>query len=163
MPAQESTSVGIDLVSVSRIEAILERWGDRFLKRIFTRAEVDYCRSRHSPARSLAARFAAKEAFFKAVSGLNAGRSGHGSEHLSGGKGRSPDKGRTQPGGAAGIRFTDVEVVIEPGGAPRLVSTGAAKEALGRSRASVSLSHEEDMAVAIVITSPEITTPEVSG
>ena len=117
------------------------------MNRIFTRAEGDYCKSRHSPARSLAARFAAKEAFFKAVSGLNASRGDGGSE------GRS----------TVGIRFKDVEVVIEPEGAPRLKSSGAAKEALGRSRASVSLSHEEDMAIAIVITSPEITSPEVSG
>jgi holo-[acyl-carrier protein] synthase len=151
MPVQDNMSVGIDLVSVSRIERILERWGDKFLDRIFTRAEVDYCKSRHSPARSLAARFAAKEAFFKAVSGLNSGR----------GAGR--EEGDSRPEAAAAIRFKDVEVVIEPGGAPRLVSTGAAKEALGGSRASVSLSHEEDMAVAIVITSPEINSPEVSG
>jgi holo-[acyl-carrier protein] synthase len=157
MPVQDKMSVGIDLVSVSRIEAILERWGDRFLKRIFTRVEVDYCRSRHSPARSLAARFAAKEAFFKAVSGLRAGRGDDESGD------RSRDEGRIQPKGSEVIRFTDVEIVIAPGGAPRLISRGAAKALLGRSRASVSLSHEEDMAIAIVITSPEIISPEVSG
>jgi phosphopantetheine--protein transferase-like protein len=149
MPAQDSISVGIDLVSVSRVESIIDRWGDRFLDRIFTRAEVEYCMSRHCPARSLAARFAAKEAFFKAVSGLSAGRADAG--------GGSGDK---EPGA---IRFKDVEIMIEPGEAPRLVSKGAAREALGKSRASVSLSHEEDMAVAIVITSPEIISPEVSG
>ena len=79
------------------------------------------------------------------------------------------DAGANRRGGEAAIRFKDVEIVIEPNGAPRLVSTGAAQEALSGSRASVSLSHEEDMAVAIVITSPEIkpspeiNTPEVSG
>ena len=161
MPAQDSISVGIDLVSVSRMESILDRWGDRFLNRIFTRAEVDYCASRHSPARSLAARFAAKEAFFKAVSGLSSARSEGASR--AGSQGAGLDNGRILPRAPAGIRFTDVEVVIEPGGAPRLRSRGAAAEALGRSRASVSLSHEEDMAVAIVITSPEIISPEVSG
>jgi holo-[acyl-carrier-protein] synthase len=139
MPAQDSISVGIDLVSVSRVESILDKWGDRFLDRIFTRAEVDYCRSRHCPARSLAARFAAKEAFFKAVSG------------------GSPERN------AAGIRFKDVEVVMEANGAPRLESSGAARDALGGARASVSLSHEKDLAVAIVITSPETISPEVSG
>jgi len=139
MPAPDSISVGIDLVSVSRLESILERWGDRFLRRVFTGAEVDYCAFRHCPARSLAARFAAKEAFFKAVSG--------------GGRGKS----------AAPIRFKDVEVIIEPNGAPRLKSRGAAREALGGCLASVSLSHEQDLAVAIVITFPTITSPEVSG
>jgi len=147
MPAQDSISVGIDLVSVSRMESILDRWGDRFLRRIFTRAEADYCRSRHCPARSLAARFAAKEAFFKAVSGLNSAR--------------SEGTGRNE--GPAGIRFKDVEVVMEPNGAPRLKSSGAARDALGGARASLSLSHEQDLAVAIVITSPEIKSTEVSG
>jgi holo-[acyl-carrier-protein] synthase len=139
MPAQDSISVGIDLVSVSRVESIIDKWGDRFLDRVFTRAEVDYCRSRHCPARSLAARFAAKEAFFKAVSG------------------GSPERS------AAGIRFKDIEVVTEPNGAPRLKSSGTASDALGGAKASVSLSHEQDLAVAIVITSPIITSPEVSG
>ncbi len=143
MLARDSISVGIDLVSVSRVESILSRWGDRFLERVFTRAEVDYCRSRHCPARSLAARFAAKEAFFKAVSGLNFARS----------------EGK----GTAGIRFRDVEVVIEPNGAPRLEPTGAALEALGGARASVCISDEQYLAVAIVITSPETISPEVSG
>lgn len=138
MPAQNGIGVGIDLVSVPRVQSILERWGDRFLKRVFTRAEVDYCRSRHSPARSLAARFAAKEAFFKAVSGMGGGS-------------------------AEGMRFNDVEVVIGADGAPRLITSGGAKVALGGSRASLSLSHEQDMAVAIVITSPESKSPEVSG
>jgi phosphopantetheine--protein transferase-like protein len=139
MPGKHNMSVGIDLVSISRIQAILDRWGDRFLDRIFTRSEVDYCKSRHSPARSLAARFAAKEAFFKAVSGFDSAED------------------------AAAIRFKDVEVMFEPNGAPRLVSTGAAREALGGRLASVSLSHEKDMATAIVILSPEVISPEVSG
>jgi phosphopantetheine--protein transferase-like protein len=139
MPSKDSMSVGIDLVSVSRVESILDRWGDRFLNRIFTRAEVDYCISRHCPASSLAARFAAKEAFFKAVSGGSPGQS------------------------VAGIRFKDVEVVMEANGAPRLKPSGAARDALGESLVSVSLSHEKDMAVAIVVTSPVFKSPEVSG
>jgi phosphopantetheine--protein transferase-like protein len=139
MCAQDSISVGIDLVSVSRIESILDRWGDRFLDRVFTTAEVDYCRARHSPARSLAARFAAKEAFFKAVSG------------------RLPGSERPV------IPFKDVEVLTEANGAPRLKPRRAASEALRGAQASVSLSHEQDLAVAIVITSPETRSPEVSG
>jgi holo-[acyl-carrier protein] synthase len=120
--------VGIDLVSIKRIEGIVDRWGPRFLKRVFTRGEIEYCETRYAPAESLAARFAAKEAFIKAVSG-------------------------TGPGG---IRHRDVEIEVDGRGRPRLRPHGAAKTALGESGTSVSLSHEGDLAVAIVITCPEV-------
>lgn len=120
--------VGIDLVSIKRIELMVGRWGRRFLERVFTRAEIEYCESRYAPAGSLAARFAAKEAFIKAVSG-------------------------TRPGG---IRYRDVEVVVNGHGVPRLRPRGTAKTALGESHTSVSLSHEGDLAVAVVITCPEV-------
>ena len=60
---------GIDIVSVSRFERALTRWGERFSRRLFTEAEVEYCNSRKRPAEHLAARFAAKEALFKALGG----------------------------------------------------------------------------------------------
>ena len=123
-----SLGVGIDLVSITRIERMVGRWGRRFLDRVFTRHEIEYCEGRYAPAGSLAARFAAKEAFIKAVSGLRPG----------------------------GIRYRDVEVVVNDHGVPRLRSHGTAKTALGRSHARVSLSHEGDLAVAIVITCPEV-------
>jgi len=120
--------VGIDLVSIKRIEHVVERWGRRFLERIFTDAEIDYCESRYAPAGSLAARFAAKEAFIKAVSGT----------------------------GQVGIRYRDIEVVVNKRGVPGLKARGTAKAAVGESDTRVSLSHEGDLAVAIVITSPEV-------
>lgn len=129
MSETDGISVGIDLVSVARIESILDRWGERFLKRVFTGAEADYCAARHDPARSLAARFAAKEAFIKAVS----------------------------KGGSRGIRYRDIEVVVGSDGTPTLRPRRAAETALGGLRASLSLSHEQDLAIAIVITSPEVT------
>ena len=58
---------GIDLVFIPRFEKITRKWEDRFLDRVFTRAEKDICLRRANPAASLAARFAAKEAFFKAA------------------------------------------------------------------------------------------------
>ncbi len=61
------SGVGIDMVSVQRLKSAVERWGDRFLNRIFTRNEIDYSYKRIEPYASLAARFAAKEAFIKAV------------------------------------------------------------------------------------------------
>jgi holo-[acyl-carrier protein] synthase len=64
-------SVGVDIVEVGRIRGAIERWGPRFLDRIFTPTEVAYCRAKARPAESFAVRFAAKEAFAKALgSGL---------------------------------------------------------------------------------------------
>jgi holo-[acyl-carrier protein] synthase len=129
MNAPALVGIGIDLVSVPRIEAVLRRWGKRFLDRVFTAAEIEYCLTRHSPVRSFAARFAAKEAFIKAVYR------------------RQKD----------GIRYKDIEVVIRPDGSPGLRPHGTAKAMLAGSDALVSLSHEEDLAVAIVVTSGEVT------
>ena len=120
--------VGIDLVSIPRIERMVERWGRRFLDRVFTGAEIDYCETRYAPAGSLAARFAAKEAFIKAVSGA----------------------------GSRGIRYRDVEVVVDERGVPGLKPRGTAKAAVGESHTRLSLSHEGDLAVAIVITISEV-------
>jgi holo-[acyl-carrier protein] synthase len=117
-------SVGIDLVSIARIEGVLERWGERFLDRVFTRDEVAYCMVKPRPARSLAARFAAKEAFFKAVAAR----------------------------GARGVALKEVEVAVNAGGAPVLTVHGRAALALGGRKAALSISHESDYAVAVVMT-----------
>ncbi len=61
--------VGIDIVNVARFKAAMERWGTRFTHRLFTDDELSYCMSRKRPEMHLAARFAAKEAFFKAMGG----------------------------------------------------------------------------------------------
>jgi holo-[acyl-carrier protein] synthase len=117
-------SVGIDLVSIARMEAVVKRWGERFLTRVFTPEEVAYCMGKSRPARSLAARFAAKEAFYKAVAAV----------------------------GAAGVPLKDVEVVVGRGGAPSLKARGRAARALGRRKAALSISHDRDYAVAVVMT-----------
>ena len=117
-------SVGIDLVSTVRMEAVVERWGERFLARVFTAGEVAYSMSKPNPARSLAARFAAKEAFFKAVSAR----------------------------GARGVPLKEIEVVVGAGGAPALEVHGKAALALGERKAALSISHDRDYAVAVVMT-----------
>jgi holo-[acyl-carrier protein] synthase len=128
MTDRQDVGVGVDLVSVTRIEVMLKRWGRKFLNRVYTDREIDYCVGRYHPARSLAARFAAKEAFFKAVS-------------------RS---------GTAGIRYRDIETVVRDDGVPELKPHGRAKTALGRRSATLSMSHEQDLAAAVVVTSPEV-------
>ena len=117
---------GIDLVEVARIRSSIERFGDRFLQRIFTAGEITYCRPKHNFAERFAARFAAKEAALKAIG----------------------------TGWRGGISWRDVEVRREPGGRPTLHYSGRAAEyaaSLGVSRVSLSLSHTADHAIAQVI------------
>ena len=58
--------IGIDIVEVSRVEALLKKWGDGFLKRVFLPEEIAYCRQKKYPAQHYAARIAVKEAVMKA-------------------------------------------------------------------------------------------------
>jgi holo-[acyl-carrier protein] synthase len=59
--------IGIDVVHIERIRIIVDKWGQRFLKRVFTEAEISYCYTKSNPYLSLAVRFAAKEALIKAM------------------------------------------------------------------------------------------------
>ncbi len=59
--------IGVDLVDVKRFEAIIYRWKHRFLQRIFTDEEIRYCNNKKNPAQRFATRFAAKEAYKKAL------------------------------------------------------------------------------------------------
>jgi len=118
--------VGMDLVQVRRVDALLERKGERALARLFTAAEAARCRGGRSPRESFAARFAAKEAFFKAL-GTGWGR-----------------------GGA----WTEVEVVSAPSGAPAIRLHGAAAalaRAAGVERVHLSLTHTDELAAAYVV------------
>jgi holo-[acyl-carrier protein] synthase len=118
--------LGMDLVEIPRIRSFHARWGERGLRRIFTAAELEYCLRQADPAPSLAARFAAKEAFFKAV-GQGWGRGGD---------------------------WREVEVDRTPRGVPRLRWTGraaAAVRAVGARRGHLTLSHARSTAGAVVI------------
>jgi holo-[acyl-carrier protein] synthase len=117
--------IGIDHVDSGRIADLLERFGERGERRLFTAGELARCRDRPRPAECLAARFAAKEAFVKALGT-----------------------------GMKGMKWTDVEVRGSEGEPPRLVLHGGAKaafEARGGEQAHVSLTHEAGSAIAIVI------------
>ena len=117
---------GIDIVEVERVAAALERFGARFLQRIYTPDEIRYCDARKNRAERYAARFAAKEAAFKALG----------------------------TGWNLGVAWREVEVGHAPGGRPTLSFTGrAARHAqrLGMKRAALSLSHTKQHAVAQVI------------
>jgi holo-[acyl-carrier protein] synthase len=117
--------VGTDLCQVSRIGRALERWGERFEKKVFTPGEIAYCRARKEFATHFAARFAAKEAAYKALG----------------------------TGISMGVRWKDVEVVRSDG-PPRLIFSGKAKEfadRLGADAFHVSLTHDADLAMAVVV------------
>lgn len=119
-------SVGVDAVEIDRIQALLERSGERFERRVFTSAESDYCLSRQRPAESFAARFAAKEAVMKCLG----------------------------TGWAQGTGFRQIEVRRGAGGAPTLALDGAAAEvaaARGIRRWHLSLTHTETTATAFVV------------
>ncbi len=123
--------VGADLVQVQRVWELLERRGERALLRLFTPAEAARCRAGRHPPESFAARFAAKEAFFKAL-GTGWGRGG---------------------------RWTEVEVVSAPSGAPSLRLAGTAAEvaeARGVRRCHLSLTHVEGLAGAYVVLEGEL-------
>jgi holo-[acyl-carrier protein] synthase len=116
---------GVDIVEVPRVAAAIQRFGGRFLQRVFTPDEVRYCQSKHNAAERFAARFAAKEAALKALGT-----------------------------GWRGVAWHEVEVRREPGGRPTVAFNGRAREVaarLGATRASLSLSHTREHAIAQVI------------
>jgi holo-[acyl-carrier protein] synthase len=120
------TGIGIDVVQNDRIRSSIERFGDRFLNRIYTEGEIEYCRKTTHPEVHYAARFAAKEAALKA---LGTGLSG-------------------------GIRWKDVEVLRRDSGKPELRLDGqalTAAAAAGASRFYVSLSHDQLVSCAVVV------------
>lgn len=118
--------IGIDLVDIARIERVLARHQGRAHERLFTPGEMAYCDAASRPAESYAARFAAKEAFFKAV----------------------------RMGWGQGVNWTEVEVVSTPEGAPELRLHGGARtraDALGVQGLHLSLTHAGDAAAAFLV------------
>ena len=120
---------GTDIVSVERIKNSINELGDTFLKRIYTDEEISYCESRRmSKFQSYAARFAAKEAAYKALS----------------------------PETAEGVKWHDAEVIKNLNGKPVIVFHGKLKEvALERGIESdevdISLSHDDSFAIATIV------------
>jgi holo-[acyl-carrier protein] synthase len=115
-------SIGSDIVEVARVERLITRY-ERAERRLFTEAEIDYCRARRNWHEHMAARFAAKEAVLKAL-----------------GTGLGP-----------GMRWTDVEVVNEDNGRPVVRLSGevaAFAERTGVRQLELSLSHTSGLALA---------------
>jgi holo-[acyl-carrier protein] synthase len=117
---------GIDLTEIPRIQKSIERFGDRFLDRIFTTREKAYCLRKRNAAESFAARFAAKEAAAKALG----------------------------TGISYGVTWLEIEVTREVSGRPGLAFHGRAAQIaahLGVTHAALSLTHTSAMAMASVL------------
>lgn len=119
--------LGTDMIEIARVRRSIERYGDQFKKRIFTAGEIAYCEGRkRGSVESYAARFAAKEAAAKALG----------------------------TGISRGVSWREIEVRRSPGHAPTLHFYGRARqraETSGVTRASVSLTHGRELAMAVVI------------
>lgn len=121
-------AVGVDIADVKRIKTALERWGDRFVTRIFSPREAEYCRRHRDEALRFAARFAAKEAFIKCL------------------------------GSARGIRWHEIELLNDRSGKPVFrFSAGIRKKLEGKKigKVHVSISHTAEYAVAFVVFEPD--------
>jgi len=117
---------GIDIAEVPRVAEAILRFGDRFIRRIYTEEEMRYCESKANRVERYAARFAAKEAAMKALG----------------------------TGWSRGIRWRDIEVFREPGRRPTIRFHGRAAEFashMGVKNVALSLSHTVEQAIASVI------------
>ena len=117
--------LGLDATDIDRIASTIERYGDRFLQRIFTAGEIAYCTRRRVPAIHFAGRFAAKEAAMKALG----------------------------TGNSQGVLWRDVEVVRR-GGPPQLQFHGGAGRrfaAIGGTGSLLTITHSDDLALAEVL------------
>lgn len=116
--------IGIDLIKMERMKEVVDKWGERFLRRVFTENEIKYCYEKKDPCLSLAVRFAAKEAVIKAL------------------------------GAKAAIPLTDIEVLNRDNGRPVINARGGLKEFLTANSIKhihLSLSHERDYGTACAV------------
>lgn len=116
--------IGTDIVRTERLRTAVERWGDKFLQRVFTKDEISYAYQKKNPFLSLAARFAAKEALIKAI-------------------------GKRTP-----VAMADIEIVNNAEGGPSISPRGKLRiyfDQQNIQQTHVSLSHEDDYSIAFVV------------
>lgn len=115
--------IGVDVVEIDRIHEVVSKWGDRFLNKVFTEAELNYADSKLNPFPHIAARFAVKEAVAKALA----------------------------TGWSGGFQWKDVEVQNDVSGKPSVILRGKMKELLKESRILISISHSDTIVVAFAV------------
>ena len=115
--------IGVDIIEIARVRKSIETLGERFLTKVFTTREIEYCSGKNNRYQHFAARFAAKEAVSKALS----------------------------TGWAGEFRWKDVEVMNDPSGQPRITLHGPLRDRLQASLVLVSMSHSHTHVVAMAV------------
>ncbi|MBI5102169.1 MAG: holo-ACP synthase [Nitrospirae bacterium] len=116
--------IGTDIVKTERLRAAVDRWGDRFLRRVFTEDEISYSYGKKDPFLSLSARFAAKEALIKAI------------------------------GRRAAFGLSDIEIINNEDGGPSIRPRGGLKayfDSNNLGASYLSMSHEREYSIAFVV------------
>ena len=116
--------VGIDIIETERIKESIEKFGDAFLKKVFTQTEINYCDNKFNKYQHYAARFAAKEAIYKAMTS----------------------------GWQEGVGWQDIEIVNEKNGMPLVKPSGKLKTFLSDDKdLRISISHSQNYVTAVAI------------
>ena len=116
--------LGIDIIEIERIKKSIERYGDRFLNKVFTNEEIKYCNSKFNKYQHYAARFAAKEAVYKALTS----------------------------GWKEGLRWKDIEIQNDASGMPSINSAGKLQSFLsGDTQLRISISHSQNYVTSVAI------------
>ena len=116
--------LGIDIIEIDRIKKSVEKYGDRFLNRVFTTEEINYCKSKFNKYQHYAARFAAKEAVYKALAS----------------------------GWKEGLRWKDIEIQNDASGMPSINTSGKLNSFLsGETQLRISISHSENYVISVAI------------
>jgi len=115
--------IGIDIEEIQRFEELTDKWGRRFEGKVYSEAEIAYCEQKTRPPQHFAARFAAKEAFAKAIG----------------------------TGWTGAFRWNDVEVRNDEAGKPELLLHNTLEEQFGHMHVHLSLSHSGAYVAAMVV------------
>lgn len=116
--------LGIDIIEIERIKKSIEKYGDKFLNKVFTKGEIDYCNKKYNKYQHYAARFAAKEAVYKALAS----------------------------GWKEGLRWKDIEIQNDPSGMPSVNTSGKFHSFLSDNmQLRISISHSENYVTSVAI------------
>jgi len=117
--------LGIDIIEIARVKKSIQDFGDRFISKVYTEKEIEYCNSKSNKYQHFAARFAAKEAVYKALA--------------SGWKGGS-------------MSWKDIEILNEPSGLPKVKLSGMLQEFLSNDKdLKISMSHSDNYVTCVAI------------
>ncbi|MBT8378586.1 MAG: holo-ACP synthase [Ignavibacteria bacterium] len=116
--------LGIDIIEIERIKKSIDEYGSHFLNKVYTEAEINYCNSKFSKYQHFAARFAAKEAVYKAIAST----------------------------WKDGLRWKDIEIENEPTGMPIVKRSGKLQNFLSENRdLRISISHSDNYVTCVAI------------